>query len=124
MIAQIADHPSAHLEALFNHDAQTFNRGPGGFHNGNQPLEGTAVGQKIVDDQHMILRTQEFLGDHHLIAVFVGEGFNLRHIHVAFNVDGLGLLGEHHGNAELPGHKTGDADAGSFDGQHLGDLLV
>ena len=48
LIAQIADHPAADLEAFFDGDAQTFHSGTGGFHDGDQSLQGAAVGQEII----------------------------------------------------------------------------
>ena len=54
----------------------------------------------------------------------MGEGFHLCHIHIAVQVDGLGLLGKHHGNAEFLGDEGRNADTGSFDGHNLGDGLV
>ena len=72
----------------------------------------------------MILGVQKTFGHDDLILVLVGEGLHLRHIHLAVDIDGLGLLGEHHGHAKLLGHKAGDTDAGSLDGQHLGDVLI
>ena len=72
----------------------------------------------------MILRTQELLGHDDLILILMGEGLHLGNVHLALDVDGLGLLGKHHGHAELLCHETGDADAGGLNGQHLGDGLI
>jgi len=124
LIAQIADHIAADLEALFNDDAQTFDGSPGIPGNGDQPLQCAAVCQKIVDDQKPVVFVQKLSGDDYLVAVFVGEGVYLGYIHIAFNIDRLGFLGKHHGNAKFLCHKGGNADAGGLNGHDLGDGLV
>jgi len=55
MVAQIADDLTAHLEALFNGDADAFHCAPGLIHDGDKTLQRTTVGEKIVDDQHVII---------------------------------------------------------------------
>ena len=72
----------------------------------------------------MLPFVEEALGDDDLVFVLVGEGFHLGDEHIPVDVDGLGLLCEDQGNTEFPGHEGGDADAGGFDGQHLGDGAV
>ena len=53
VITQIPNHVSTDLETLFDYDAQTFNGGTGAVGNGDQTLQGAAVGQKIVNDQQV-----------------------------------------------------------------------
>ena len=124
MITQITDDLTAGLETLFNDNAQTFNGGTGTAGNLDQTHQGAAVCQKIIDDQHMILRGQKPLGNDDLILVLVGKGFHFRHQHLTVDVDGLGLLRENHGNTKFLGNKSGNADTGSLNGQHLVDGLA
>ena len=124
MVAQVADDTAADLEALFDDNAASFNNGTGGFCNRDQALQGAAVGQEVVDDQNVLPLMEELLGHDNLFLVLMGEGLHLGNKHVAINVDGLGLLGEHHGNAEFLSHKCGNTDTGGLDGQDLGDGLM
>ena len=123
-VAQVAQNLTANLEALFNDNAQTFHGSAGGLGNGNQTLQGAAIGKKIVDNQKVVVAVQELFGDDDLILIFMGEGFHLCHIHLPIQVDGFGFLGKDHGHAEFLGYKAGDANAGGFNGQNLGDRTV
>jgi len=62
LVTQIADDLSAHLEALFNGNADTFHRAACLINNGNKTLQGTAVCQKIVNDQHMVVSRKKLFG--------------------------------------------------------------
>ena len=85
-------------------------------------MQGTAVCQKIIDDQHLVLGVQKLFRNDHLIFALVGERFHLCHVDRTVNVDALGFLGEHHRHVETACHDTGDT--GSLNGQDLVDLLV
>ena len=50
---------AAGLEALFNADTDTANGTAGLFTDIKQSLHGLAVGKKIVNNQHMIFRTEK-----------------------------------------------------------------
>ena len=54
VVAQIPNDTATDLEALLHHDAASFDGGTGGLDNGDQSLQSTAVGQKIIDDQNML----------------------------------------------------------------------
>ena len=60
-VTQIADHLSAYLETLFHSDTNAFHGGTCLVADGDQALERTAVGQEIVNDQHMVIGSQELL---------------------------------------------------------------
>ena len=119
-IAQIAHPIAALLEALFDHDTQTLNGGLCRLHQGDQPLQRKAVGQKVIHDQHMIVAAQKFLGDHHLVGLLGGVRLHLSHIGIAVDVDTAGLLGKHQRHPQQPCHGAADGNAGGLDGQHLG----
>lgn len=124
MIAQIADHSAADLEALFNRDATSLNNGSGGFGDGDQTLEGAAIGKEIIDDPNMLVLVEELLGHDNLILILVGEGLNFSNKHFTVDIDGLGFLCKDQRNAKLLGHKGSNTNAGSLNGQNLVDLLM
>ena len=111
MVAHVPDDPAADLEALLDDDATADHGGIGAFNDGDQALQGAAVGQKVIDDEDGLTLIQISLGDNDLVLVLVGEGLHLCHLHITVPGDGLGLLGENQGNTEFPGDKGGDADA-------------
>ena len=80
-VAQFADPLAALLETLFDDDAAALHGGFGVLHQGDEALQGIAVGQKIVDDQHPIALAKEFSGNHHLVDIAAGEGGNFRPVH-------------------------------------------
>ena len=71
MVTQIPDHLAADLETLFDHNAQTLNGSAGGLCNGNQTLQGTAIGKKIINNQNVIIGIQEFFGYDNLVFVLM-----------------------------------------------------
>ena len=56
LIAKMADDLSPVLKALFYSNADALHGSPCLLYDGNQTLQGAAVGQEIVNDQHMVLR--------------------------------------------------------------------
>ena len=72
MVAQVPDDPAADLEALLNDNAAAFHNGTGILGNGNQTLQGAAVGQEVIDDQNVLPFVEEFLGNDDLVLVLVG----------------------------------------------------
>ena len=121
MVSQVADDAAAGLESLLDGDADPFQGGAGLGDDGDQSLQRAAVGQKIIDDQDVVVWPQKFFGDDDLIFTFVGEGFHLGHIHFPFDVDAFGFFGEDHRRMEMLGCHTGDADTGRFDGEDFVD---
>ena len=67
----------------------------------------------------MVVGPEEAGGDDDVVDAVVGEGLDARGIHRAIKDDGLGLLREHHGHAEMMRHHGGDADARGLDGEDL-----
>ena len=124
MVAKIPDYTAANLEALFDNDTAAFHDGTSRFRDGNQTLEGAAIGQKIINDQNVFTFVQELLGNDDIILILVCKGFHFCHIHFAIQVDGLGLLGKDHGNAKFLGNKSSNTDTGSFNGHNLGNGLM
>ena len=53
MIAQIPDDLAAYLKTLFHGNADAFYRSASLVYNGDQSLQGAAVGQEIIDDEDM-----------------------------------------------------------------------
>ena len=84
-----------------------------------QTAQSAAVGEEVVDDEHMVVGPEKTGGDDDVVDAVVGEGLDARGIHRAIQVDGLGLLREHHGHAEMMRHHGGDADARGLDGEDL-----
>ena len=71
----------------------------------------------------MILWAQELLRYDHLVLTLMGEGLHLCGIDIAIDIEALGLLREHHRYMKVVRYDAGNADAGSFDGENLIDLL-
>ena len=109
---------------IFDGDADTLDRSAGGLSDRDQPLQGTAVGQKVIHDQKAIVACQKSLGYNDLIFIFMSEGFNLGGIHVTVDVHALGLLGKHHRNAEGTRRGIRNRDAGGLDRQYLGNVGI
>ena len=53
----------------------------------------------------------------------MGEGLHLCGIHIAIDIEALGLLRENHRYMKVVRYDTCNADAGSFDGENLIDRL-
>ena len=67
MISQIADYTATDLEALFDYNAQTFDRCTGTVGNRDQTKQSTTISQEVIDDQYTILLSQELFGNDYLI---------------------------------------------------------
>ena len=67
MVSQVADDAAAGLESLLDGDADPFQGGAGLGDDGDQSLQRAAVGQKIIDDQDVVVWPQKFFGDDDLI---------------------------------------------------------
>lgn len=72
----------------------------------------------------MIVLIQKFLGYNHLILALVRKGLYLCHINVTVDVDALRLLCKNNRNMKMACYDTGDADAGSLDGENFVDRLA
>ncbi len=115
---------SAFLEAFFNDDAAAGQLGAGLVDNLHQALEGFALCQEIIQYQHAVLRTDEFLGNLDVIVNSLGEGLYMSGVQCTIQIPGFGFLGEDHRYiAEMLGSDGGDANAGRFDGQNFGNRL-
>ena len=84
---------TAHLEAFFYHNTDTRNIGSGLTDNGNQSLQSTAIGQKIVDDQYIFIRRKIFPGDNDCIGTIVSIGFDLSSVSFIIRGNRIGLFG-------------------------------
>ena len=87
MVTEVADGAAAVLEALLNNDTDALDRAAGLLHDRNQALKRVAIGEKVVDEQHMIVCAQEFLGDDDLIFAFMRKGLDFRNINIAVDVE-------------------------------------
>ena len=117
--ALAADALPAVLERFFDQDARPGDRAARLAHQIDQPLQRLAVGEEIVDQQHVFAAVQELFGNDDLIDVAVGVGAHRRGIDIIRQVGGLGLFGEHQRHAERLRHQRGDRDAGGLHRQHL-----
>ena len=86
--------------------------------------QSTSVGQEIINYKHMVLRTQKFFGENYIINFFVGKGFDSCMINLAVNIDTLSLFCKYYRYMKILSGNTGNADAGSLDGQDFGDLFT
>ena len=57
LIAQIADNTAALLETLLHGDADALDRGARLLDQLEKAVQSNAVGQEIVDDEHVVIRT-------------------------------------------------------------------
>lgn len=106
------------LEAFFDDDAAAFEGGAGLANDLDEAFEGAAVGEKVVDDEDVIVRREEFFADDDVAHCFVGEGFDARVVEVAVEVEAFAFLCENDGRViEMLGGDGCDADAGCFDGE-------
>ena len=121
LIAQIADNTAALLETLLHGDADALNRTASLCQDGDQALQRTAVCQKIVDNKHMVVRTEKLLRNDNLILALMRKGFNLGNINLAVDVDALGLFRKHDRNAEMTCHNAGNANTGCLNGNDIVD---
>ena len=55
VVTQVADYISANLETLFNDNAKTLHGSAGAVGDGDQTLQGTAIGQKVINNQQMVI---------------------------------------------------------------------
>ena len=108
MITQIADPVATVLEAFFHGDAQAFHSSTGAFDDVDQTLQGAAVGQKIVDDQHPVIGTEEFFGYDDFVDMSLGEGGDFCRINFTIDIDGLGFFGEYQRYTEFPCNRISD----------------
>ena len=122
--ALAADQLAALLEALLDGDADALHGGTGLLGQLQQTHQSAAVGKEVVDDEDVVLRGEELLGDDDVVNFLVGEGLDLRLVVVVVEVDAHRLFGEHHRHVELAGHHSRDADAAGLDGEHLVDGLA
>src|SRR5699024_7800018 len=106
--AEISYDPPAGLESFLDGDPDAFYSGAGRLDDLDQPLERTTVCQEIIDDQDMVVRREKLLRYDHMIDALMCERFDLRHIHLAVQVDALGFLGEYNRNIEMLGRHAGD----------------
>ena len=103
---------AAVLEALLDGDADAFDHHACLVAQLDQPLHRLAIGEEIINEQHMLAGVQEALGHDDREFALLGERVHLRDILVAVKIDGLRFLGEHDRHvAEMTRRDTGDADA-------------
>ncbi len=112
------------MESLLDGDADALDDGARLVAQLDQAGQRLAVGEEVIDEQHMVALVEIPLGDDDGEFLLLGERVHGRGVLVAIKVDGLRLLREHHGDiAEMTCRHAGDADAGSLDGQDLVDGL-
>ena len=89
-----------------------------------QALHGLAVGKKVVQNQHLVSRGEELLGEGDIVITAVGIRMYGGSVNIAVDVLALGLLGKDHRHIEMPGCHAGDGNAGCLDGKNLVDAVV
>ena len=106
------------LECFFDDESHSGQFGSGFFYQIDDTLGCIAVGEKVVDDEDVIVRREEFFADDDVAHCFVGEGFDARVAEVAVEVEAFAFLCENDGRViEMLGADGCDADAGCFDGE-------
>ena len=115
---------AAFLESLFNRNANTFQCSACLFEDFDQSEDCAAIGEEIIDNQNVVVRTDKFLGYDNVVDLFMGKGFNFCRIDIAVQIDALRLFGKDNRNAEMLSGNTCNSDAGGFDGQDFVDRTV
>ena len=115
---------SAHLETFFNGDPDSRHASARSFNDRDKTLERTTVGEEIVDNEHLIVRAQKFLGNDDLVFRFVGKRFHFRHEQIGVEIDTLGFFREHDGHAEKPRRRASDRNTRSFYGEDFVDSFA
>ena len=121
MDTHITDGLSAGLESFFDNDSGTLQSCTGFLNDIDQAKKCTAVGKEIIDQEYVILRSQEFLGKDHIINFLVGEGLHLGGVHLTVKVHTLCFLRKYNRYVEVLCCNAGNTDSGSLDGKDLGD---
>ena len=83
---------TAALKFLFNGDAATDHRTARLFGKSDKAFESCAGGEKIVDDQHTVLRMKIFPGNDNVTDCLVGEGRDLHGIDILRDIYGFAFL--------------------------------
>ena len=83
-----------------------------------------AVGEEVVDHQHVVVGVQVLGRDGDGALGLLGEGEHLGDVQVVLQGQRLVLAGEDHRDAQLQAGHDRRGDAGSLDGDDLGDALV
>ena len=77
-----ADNLASLLETFFDGDTDTLDGSVGFLHQLNQSLQSTTISQKIIDNQYMILRSYIFLGNDHIVNLFMSEGLDFGFVNI------------------------------------------
>ena len=110
MDTKITDLVAALLEAFLNNDSGTFNGSLRILDDGDQPEKGASVCQKIVDDQNMIVRSEELLGENHVVSTFVCERLYLGMVNFSVDIDALCLFRKNNRNMDCLLYTSDAAD--------------
>ena len=115
---------TALLETFFDNGARSNEFSAGDFNQINQPFQGAAVCQKIVDEQNRIGGMD--VGARHGDGVIeaVGIGNNLRTVQVVINIFRAEFPGKYDRNFEINAGHAGNADAGGFYRQDAGHIFI
>lgn len=124
LVAGSAQLGAARLEALLNADADAADGRTCLRADIQQTLHGLAVGEEVVQNQHLVRGGEKLLGQRDVIIAAIGVGMNGGGVDLAVNVLALGLLGKDDRYVEMPRGHAGDGDAGCLDGQNLVDAVV
>ena len=119
--ALLAQGIAAALEALLDADADALHRGarlPGQVH---EAFDGAAVGQEVIDDEHVVRRVQVLFGHNDAVHIVMRERLDFRGVHVGVHVAAGGLFREQHRHPHMHRRQAGHADTRRLDGQDLVD---
>ena len=121
LVTSSAQFRTARLEALLNADADAADGRTCLRADIQQTFHGLAVGEEVVQNQHLVRGGEELLGKRDVIITAIGVGMDGGGVDLAVNILALGLLGKDNRHVEMPRGHAGDGDAGCLDGQNLVD---
>ena len=102
LVASSAQLGTARLKALLNADADAADGRTCLRADIQQTLHGLAVGEEVVQNQHLVRGGEKLLGQRDVIITAIGVGVNGGGVDLAVNVLALGLLGKDDRHVEMP----------------------
>ena len=121
MDAHAAEFVATVLEGFLDEEAHAHEFGTGLLHEVENTLGRVAVGQEVIDEEHLVALLQIVAAHANVVGALLceGEDGGLEHV---FHRAGSLFLGEHHGEFEQIAHHDGGGDAAGFDGDNLVDV--
>lgn len=87
--APFSEFPAAFLKAFLNADSDALKCCAGFADELDQPFDCTAICEKVVDDEDVILRPEKFFRDEDIVYFFMRERRDLRCIDTSVQIDAL-----------------------------------